>query len=65
MKLWVNVPLGPSREYLYDFIEETIPDVGERFDDTYVVLRKTIEGDLCTLDLSYSPLNYPDENEKE
>lgn len=65
MKLLVNVPLTASCEYLDDYIEETIPDVGERFDDTYVVLRKSVEGDLCTLDLSYSPLGFPDEDEEE
>lgn len=51
MKVIVNVPFKPTREYTSDFIEETIPNVGEEFDDVYVVTRKTIDGDICTLDV--------------
>ena len=51
MKVIVNIPLQPTREYTGNFIEETIPNVGEEFDDVYVVARKTIDGDICALDV--------------
>lgn len=51
MKVIVNIPLQPTREYTSNFIEETIPNVGDEFDDVYVVARKTIDGDICTLDV--------------
>ena len=51
MKVIVNIPLQPTREYTGNFIEETIPNVGDEFDDVYVVARKTIDGDICTLDV--------------
>ena len=51
MKVIVNIPLKPTREYTSDFIEETIPNVGEEFDDVYTVVGKTIDGDVCTLDV--------------
>lgn len=51
MKVIVNVPFKPTREYTSDFIEETIPNVGEEFDGVYVVTRKMIDGDICTLDV--------------
>ena len=56
MKVIVNVPLRTTREYLDDFIEGTIPNVGDRFDDKHVVTEKQIdrEKDVCTLDLSIS-----------
>lgn len=56
MKVIVNVPLRATREYLDDFIEGTIPNVDDRFDDKHVVTEKQIdrEKDVCTLDLSIS-----------
>lgn len=51
MKLIVNIPLNPTIEYLNDFIEETIPNVGDSFGETYVVVRKIIDGNVCTLDV--------------
>lgn len=51
MKVIVNVPFKPTREYTSDFIEETLPNVGDEFDDTYVVTKKTVDGDVCTLEV--------------
>lgn len=56
MKVIVNVPLHATREYLDDFIEETIPNVGDMFDDMYIIKRKTIKENVCTLDLKRSPI---------
>lgn len=52
MKLIVDVPLQATREYLDDFIPETIPNVGDVFEDKYVVKKKTIDNDVCTLELN-------------
>lgn len=49
MKVVVEVPLQATREYLDDFIPETIPNVGDIYDEDYVVKKKTINGDICTL----------------
>ena len=51
MKVLVNIPFYASREYVDDFDEKTIPDVGERFDGSYIVANKTMDGDTCILDL--------------
>ena len=51
MKVVVNVPLKPTRVYEDDFDEATIPNVDDDFDDMYVVENKTIDGNICTLDL--------------
>jgi hypothetical protein len=51
MKVVVNIPLKATRVYEDDFDEATIPNVGDDFDDMYVVKNKTIDGNICTLDL--------------
>ena len=55
MKVIVNIPLHATREYLDDYDETGIPnvgdDVGEIYEHMYVVNKKTIDGDVCTLDL--------------
>lgn len=51
MKVLVNIPFYASREYIDDFDEKTIPNVGDRFDGSYIVANKTIDGDTCILDL--------------
>jgi len=51
MKVRVNIPLKESIEYYDDFIEESIPDAGERFNDEYVVYSKAIDGNMCVLNL--------------
>lgn len=51
MKLIVDVPLQATREYFDDFIPETIPNAGDVFDDKYIVKKKTINGDVCKLEL--------------
>ena len=51
MKVVVNYPLKGSRLYLDDFIEDTIPNVGDVYDGVYKVERKTIKEDTCILDL--------------
>lgn len=51
MKLIVNIPLSLSREYFEDFDENTFPNVGDDFEEKYYVRYKTIENDVCTLDL--------------
>lgn len=52
MTVIVNVPFHATRAYIDEFNEETIPNVGDDFDDMYVVARKTIDGNVCTLDLN-------------
>lgn len=56
MKVVVDIPLKPTRVYEDDFDEVTIPNVGDDFDDTYVVKSKTINGNVCTLDLERKPI---------
>lgn len=51
MKVVINVPLRPTREYIDDFDEATIPNIGDELYDTYIVKSKTINGNVCTLDL--------------
>lgn len=51
MTIVVNVPLYATRVYIDEFNEDTIPNVGDAFDDMYVVVRKIINGNVCTLDL--------------
>lgn len=51
MKVVVNIPLKPSREYIGDYEEASIPNVGDDFGDMYVVAEKTVDGDICTLDV--------------
>ena len=51
MKVIVNIPLYASRVYVGDWDEKSIPDVGERFDGSYIVAKKTVDGDTCILDL--------------
>lgn len=51
MKVIVNIPLSYTREYINDFDEETIPNVGDEFDEMYIVVQKTIDGNICTLDV--------------
>ena len=42
MKVIVNIPLQATRVYEGDFEETSIPNVGEQFDDTHIVVNKTI-----------------------
>ena len=57
MKVVVNIPLKPTRVYKDDFDEKTIPNVGDNFDDMYVVVGKTIDGNVCTLDVQRKEIN--------
>lgn len=63
MKLIINVPLSYTREYLEDLDENTLPNIGNDFEEKYYVRRKTIENDVCTLDLGFKNFkgHYPDE----
>ena len=63
MKLIVNVPFCYSREYLKDLDKNTLPNVGDYFEEKYYVIHKTIENDVCTLDLGLKKFkgHYPDE----
>lgn len=51
MKVKVNIPLQATREYTDDFDEATIPNVGDSFDDLFIVDKKVINGNTCVLDL--------------
>lgn len=66
MKLIVNVPLCYSREYLDDFDEETLPNVGDDFEEKYYVKDKTINDNTCILDLGFKKFKgaYPNERNK-
>lgn len=51
MKVKVNIPLRGTREYYGDYDEATIPDIGDDFDDMYTVTDKTIDENICILDV--------------
>ena len=51
MKVFVEIPLRPTREYIDDFDECTIPNVGDRFDAEHIVKEKAVEGNVCILRL--------------
>lgn len=51
MKVKVNIPLRGTREYFGNYDPITIPNVGDDFGDMYVVTEKTIDGNVCTLDV--------------
>lgn len=51
MKVIVNIPLQATRIYEDDFEENTIPNIGEQFDDKYIVVNKTVIDQTCILDL--------------
>jgi hypothetical protein len=57
MKVKVNIPLRGTREYFGDYDEATIPNIGDDFGDVYVVTEKTIDGDICTLDVQRKDMN--------
>lgn len=43
--------------------ENTLPNVGDDFEEKYYVRHKTIENDVCTLDLGFKKFkgHYPEE----
>jgi hypothetical protein len=51
VKVKVNIPLQAAREYIDDFDDATIPNVGDSFDDLFIVAKKVINGNVCILDL--------------
>lgn len=53
MKVVVNIPLRVTREYLNDFDEQTIPNVGDDFDEKYYVKDKNVNKNICILDLGF------------
>ena len=50
MRVVVNIPFHASLELLDDIKEEELPNIGDRFDDTYIIVRKTFIGNNCILD---------------
>lgn len=53
MKVVENIPLRATREYLNDFDEQTIPNVGDDFDEKYYVKDKNVNKNVCILDLGF------------
>lgn len=51
MKLIVHMPLSSDREYLDDFDENTLPNIGDIFNEVFLVKKKEIDGDICELTL--------------
>ena len=51
MKIIVNIPLQATRVYEDDFEEDSIPNIGEQFDDNHIVVSKTIRDKTCILDV--------------
>ena len=51
MKVVVNIPLQATRVYEGDFEENSILNIGEQFDDNYMVVNKTIRDNMCFLDV--------------
>lgn len=47
MKVVINIPLRATREYLNDFDEQTIPNVGDDFDEKYYVKDKNVNKNVC------------------
>ena len=58
MRVIVNIPLHASLECWGDVKEDELPNVGDRFDDTYVIIKKTIIDDTCVLDTRKQPICY-------
>lgn len=54
MKLIVHVPLSYDREYIDNFDENTLPDVGDIYEDLFIVKKKEINGDVCELTVGRS-----------
>lgn len=50
MRVVVNIPFHASLEFLDDIKEEELPNVGDQFDDTYIVIKKTFIDGNCILD---------------
>ena len=50
MRVVVNIPFHASLELLDDIKEEELPNIGDRFDDTYIIVRKTFIDNNCILD---------------
>lgn len=51
IKLIVHIPLCFDREYIDDFDEKTIPNIGDAFEEIYVVCKKEINENMCELTL--------------
>lgn len=49
MKLIVHVPLSCNREYINDFDENTLPNIGDIYEDLFIVKKKEINGDVCKI----------------
>lgn len=62
MKVLVNIPFHASLECLEDIKEEELPNVGDRFDDIYVISKKTIIDDTCIFDTRKEPICYESGN---
>lgn len=53
MRVIINMPLVYTSEYKEECAEDSIPNIGDDFDETYYIKNKTIEDDICTLDLGF------------
>lgn len=51
MKVVVNIPLQATRVYEDEFEENSIPNIGEQFDDNHIVVNKIIRDKTCILDV--------------
>lgn len=51
MKVIVNIPLQATRVYEEEIEENSIPNIGDQFDDNYIVVNKTIKDKTCILDV--------------
>lgn len=57
MRLVVHVLLQPDREYIGDFEESTFPEIGEEFENYYIVNDKKFINGMCEIYLKRNHAN--------
>lgn len=53
MKVIMNMPFVYSNEFSESYFKGEIPEIGDNVDDKYYVKNKTVENDICTIDLEF------------
>lgn len=53
MKVIMNMPFVYSNEFSESYFKGEIPEIGDDVGDRYYVKDKTVENDICTIDLEF------------
>jgi hypothetical protein len=53
MKVIMNMPFVYSNEFSESYFKGEIPEIGDNVGDRYYVKDKTVENDICTIDLEF------------